>query len=171
MIVDPARDNNDTASGSNSNKNRNNSNNKKTATAVPNVFTDALTSHKLQRICGTVSLSTVSSLSIQVDSSRVTLSELPSFLPSLTSLTLDGSRVDTLRDLGTGFRNLTTISIEGLGLKDLEGFGGLGGLREARVRGNFIEGEPPSFAPNECLWITCTNTTLSHNSPTQYDRE
>jgi Leucine-rich repeat (LRR) protein len=98
--------------------------------AAHNVFDDALSDEKLWSICGTRQLSQVTQLSIIVDSSRIFLDDLPNYLPNLQSLTLDNSRIGSIRDLGTNLRGLVRLSMGECGLQGLEGIAALDSLRE-----------------------------------------
>ena len=89
-------------------------------------------------ICGTRNLTSVKQLTIAIDSSRVALDNLPDFLPNLTTLTLDNSLISSLRDLGTNFDKLQTISLSNLKLIDIDGIGSLTNLRELRLSNNLI---------------------------------
>ncbi|GMH73629.1 hypothetical protein TL16_g06245 [Triparma laevis f. inornata] len=120
--------------------------------ASHNVFDDALSDEKLWSICGTRHLSLVTQLSIIVDSSRIFLDDLPNYLPNLQSLTLDNSRIGSIRDLGTDLRGLVRLSMGECGLMGLEGIGALDSLRELRLSNNQITDLTP-LAMHETLQV------------------
>ncbi|GMH57308.1 hypothetical protein TrST_g8286 [Triparma strigata] len=120
--------------------------------AAHNVFDDALSDEKLWSICGTRQLSQVTQLSIIVDSSRIFLDDLPNYLPNLQSLTLDNSRIGSIRDLGTNLRGLVRLSMGECGLQGLEGIAALDSLRELRLSSNQISDLTP-LAMHETLQV------------------
>ena len=67
-------------------------------------------------------------------------------LPALQRLGLDGSRVGSLRDLGTGLRALVTLKLEDGGLRELDGASALPALRELLLPGNAIADATPLCA-------------------------
>ena len=77
---------------------------------------------------------------------------LPTFLPSLVSLTLDNSLISSLRDLGTQFTNLQTISLSNLKLTELDGISSLSNLRDLRLSNNLLSDLTP-LAMHETLQV------------------
>ncbi|XP_061706395.1 uncharacterized protein LOC133517206 [Cydia pomonella] len=73
---------------------------------------------------------------LRVIAEQVGLRRLPVLAPRLRELTLDGSAVATLRDLGIGLARLKILSINRCGLTSLDGVWGLGALRELHAAGN-----------------------------------
>ena len=61
---------------------------------------------------------------------------LGELLPSLRSLTLDGSHLNSLRDLGTRLQELTRLSIKKCGLTDLDGLNAFPSLQELDISDN-----------------------------------
>ena len=83
----------------------------------------------LIRISGKDDLSDVTELKLLVNSGHQSLLFIADFIPSLQSLSLDNSVILTVRDLGTGLRNLSYLSMNGCGLRDIDGIGALSGLQ------------------------------------------
>ena len=75
----------------------------------------------LQRICDTKDLSTVQSMTTQVDLLRHSPGALGDRLPALTELRLNGSIIHSLRDLGTTLRSLRVLWVSRCGLEDVGG--------------------------------------------------
>jgi hypothetical protein len=88
-------------------------------------------------------LSTVDRLQIQVNSSYQSLLDLNNFLPNLRELVLDSSTIVSIRDLGVGLRQLTTLSLNDCGLTDLDGVGVLTGLIKLSLMDNLITDVAP----------------------------
>jgi Leucine-rich repeat (LRR) protein len=56
---------------------------------------------------------------------------------------LDNSTIGSIRDLGVGMRCLTSLSLSGCGLHDLDGIGVLTGLQELNLSDNYISDVTP----------------------------
>ncbi|KAJ0179489.1 hypothetical protein K1T71_005201 [Dendrolimus kikuchii] len=76
---------------------------------------------------------------LRVIAERVGLRRLHVLAPRLRNLTLDGSALSSLRDLGIGLIHLKILSINRCGLYTLDGVWGLGALRELYAAGNRIQ--------------------------------
>lgn len=69
--------------------------------------------------------------------------------PLLRELTLDGSYVSSLRDLGCGLKNLKILRVNRCGLTSFDGTFGLESVEELYAADNLIETLCPcSFLPN-----------------------
>ncbi|XP_023938226.2 uncharacterized protein LOC112046014 [Bicyclus anynana] len=79
---------------------------------------------------------TIREAKLRVIAERVGLRRLHVLAPHLRSLTLDGSAISSLRDLGIGLVHLKILSINRCGLTSLDGIWGLGALRELYAAGN-----------------------------------
>lgn len=97
----------------------------------------------LRRVANQDNLSLVSEIEIRVNSSYQSLLDLSTFLPNLSSLTLDFSSIVSIRDLGVGLRQLETLSLKGCGLVDLDGIGVLTGLTRLLLQDNSITDVAP----------------------------
>ncbi|CAN0540702.1 unnamed protein product, partial [Ectocarpus sp. 12 AP-2014] len=75
----------------------------------------------------TLQLRDVSRLQIVIDSSKVSVEGVWDAVPKLHTLTLDGSLLESFRDLGVGLRHLNTLSLESSCVEDLDGIGALSG--------------------------------------------
>lgn len=94
----------------------------------------------------------VTRLALVVDSSQVSVEGVWDVVPNLHTLTLDGSRLLSFRDLGVGLRNLNTLSLESSFVEDLDGIAALSGLRELRLAHNRVSDMTP-LACHETLQI------------------
>ncbi|CAB1099920.1 unnamed protein product [Ectocarpus sp. CCAP 1310/34] len=94
----------------------------------------------------------VSRLQIVIDSSMVSIEGVWDAVPKLHTLTLDGSRLESFRDLGVGLRHLNTLSLESSCVEDLDGIGALSGLRELRLARNQVSDVTP-LACHGCLQV------------------
>jgi hypothetical protein len=92
----------------------------------------------LTKCTGSEDLSSLTHLSLQIDTSFQSIFQLSDFLPNLESLVLDNSTISTVRDLGVGLRCITSLSMSNCGLHDLDGIGVLLSLRELNISGNLI---------------------------------
>ncbi|KAI5645105.1 hypothetical protein NE865_02653 [Phthorimaea operculella] len=83
---------------------------------------------------------------LRVVAERVGLRRLHVLAPCLRSLTLDGSVIQSLRDLGIGLVHLKILSVNRCGLTSLDGIWGLSSLRELYAAHNRIEDLQPLAA-------------------------
>lgn len=88
-------------------------------------------------------LTRVEYLSLQIDTTTQSLLDLPDILPNLKHLVLDNSIISSIRDLGVGLRHITTLSLSGCGLYDIDGIGVLTGLQELSLSDNYISDITP----------------------------
>lgn len=84
----------------------------------------------LLELAGVDDLSQADSLQIVVNTTSSTVSHLSSLMPRLTELNLTGSVIDSVRDLGTGFRHLQVLWLARCGLRALDGIAALPSLKE-----------------------------------------
>lgn len=89
-------------------------------------------------VTGVKDVSRIEYISLQIDTSIQSLLDLPDLLPSIKHLVLDNSTISSIRDLGVGLRNLSSLSLSGCGLHDLDGIGVLTGLQELNLSDNYI---------------------------------
>ena len=97
----------------------------------------------LKRVCGEDNLDNVNSLELLVNTSEQSLLDVGDLLPNLQSLSLDNSVVLTIRDLGTCLRHLSQLSLNGCGLRDIDGIGAFSGLRILSLCDNLITDVSP----------------------------
>jgi hypothetical protein len=106
-------------------------------------------------------LSVVNRLQIQVNSSYQSLLDLNNFLPNLRELVLDSSTIVSIRDLGVGLRQLTTLSLNDCGLTDLDGIGVLTGLIQLSLMDNLIADVAPLAMHENIEDLNLRNNQLS----------
>lgn len=87
---------------------------------------------------GTNDMATMTQLYLFVTSSMFGLHRLHIFLPALTALNLDGSSLDSLRDLGAEL-NIKYLNISRCGLRSLDGINGMTMLQQLIADDNVIE--------------------------------
>ncbi|KAJ9505838.1 hypothetical protein QJQ45_026021 [Haematococcus lacustris] len=97
----------------------------------------------LRELAGVDRLEEATSLQAVIDTSVSTVSHLGSKLPSLLELNLNGSVLQSIRDLGTGFTQLHVLWVSRCGLTGLEGIGALPSLRELYASFNDISDLQP----------------------------
>ncbi|CAM9754942.1 unnamed protein product [Chrysoparadoxa australica] len=124
-----------------------------------------LTEDKLQRITGTRNLAEVKRLELGLDMKEMEMQGIGQLLPALQTLVLDTSKFTSFRDLGTGLRNLLTLSLESSRVADLDGICVLANLRELRLRRNAVDDLSPlaghdslrilDLADNKVIKFTC----------------
>lgn len=102
-----------------------------------------LTEAAICAAAGTRRVENVTKLALVIDSSKTFIESEWRAMPRLRTLTLDGSRLVSFRDLGVGLRNLKTLSLECSGVKDLDGIAALSGLRELRLARNRVSDVTP----------------------------
>nr|XP_019556972.2 uncharacterized protein LOC109426000 [Aedes albopictus] len=103
----------------------------------------------LRQAAGTSELHVVTEIKLKVISHLTSLQRIPFFIPNLRALTLEGSIVTTLRDLGCDMTSLVYLNVSRCSLKNLDGTSGLETLEELVADYNTIEEVGP-----------CTNLTM-----------
>ena len=99
---------------------------------------DEITAGFLAHHTGVADLSSVTDLTLQVDSTLQRVSEISTFLINLVTLRLDNSRLESLRTLGSGMRFLKVLYASRCDLVDLSGLTTLEQLEELYVSFNRI---------------------------------
>jgi Leucine-rich repeat (LRR) protein len=94
-------------------------------------------------VTGVKDVSRIEYISLQIDTTVQSLLELPELLPNVKHLVLDNSTIGSVRDLGVGLRYLTSLSLSGCGLHDIDGIGVLTGLQELNLSDNYISDLTP----------------------------
>ncbi|KXZ55146.1 hypothetical protein GPECTOR_3g296 [Gonium pectorale] len=121
-------------------------------------WTPELETAYLQQLAGVDQLEDAASLQLVVNTSTGgSIAHLGGTLPNLLELNLNGSVLDSLRDLGTGFRLLQVLWVSRCGLKGLDGLNGLPALRELYAAYNDITDLQPVDACQhlEVLDVEC----------------
>ncbi|XP_035431136.2 uncharacterized protein LOC118263324 [Spodoptera frugiperda] len=98
---------------------------------------------------------------LRVVADRVGLRRLHVLSPRLRILTLDGSALSSLRDLGIGLVHLKILSINRCGLSSLDGVWGLGNLRELFAAGNRIQDLQPLAALQKLHTLNLADNPIS----------
>ncbi|GIL85203.1 hypothetical protein Vretimale_10809 [Volvox reticuliferus] len=112
----------------------------------------------LQQLAGVERLEDATSLQLVVNTAAGgSVAHLGGTLPNLIELNLNGSTIDSLRDLGTGFQLLQVLWVSRCGLKALDGLNGLPSLRELYAAYNDITDLQPvdSCQHLEILDVEC----------------
>jgi hypothetical protein len=98
----------------------------------------------LQHLAGVDRLEDASSLQLVVNTATGgSIAYLGRTLLKLHELNLNGSTLESLRDLGTGFRLLQILWVSRCGLRDLDGLSGLPALRELYAAYNDVSDLQP----------------------------
>ncbi|CAG9802413.1 unnamed protein product [Chironomus riparius] len=97
----------------------------------------------LRQVTGKSDIATVEQVKLRIISSAISLQRLPYFMPHLRHLTLEGSLLFSLRDLGCDLTSLAYLNISRCGLKSLDGTNGLSTLIELVADHNQIEDAGP----------------------------
>ncbi|CAH1635336.1 unnamed protein product [Spodoptera littoralis] len=98
---------------------------------------------------------------LRVVADRVGLRRLHVLSPRLRTLTLDGSALSSLRDLGIGLVHLKILSISRCGLSSLDGVWGLSNLRELFAAGNRIQDLQPLAALQKLHTLNLADNPIS----------
>ncbi|KAJ3276172.1 Leucine-rich repeat-containing protein 56 [Terramyces sp. JEL0728] len=102
------------------------------------LFENYLTREKLKRITGADELENVEFLELKVDSRKTGLGEIGINLLGLQQLKLNNSYIPMVRELGTGYTNLTVLWMARCNLEDLDGIGSFTQLKELYLAYNRI---------------------------------
>ncbi len=94
-------------------------------------------------ITGIKDITRIEYISLQIDTNFQSILDLSDLLPNLKHLVLDNSTIGSIRDLGVGLRGITSLSLSGCGLKDIDGIGVLTGLQELCLTDNYISDISP----------------------------
>lgn len=87
---------------------------------------------------GTDDMATMTQIDLLLSSSMFGLHRLNVFLPSLTALNLDGSSLDSLRDLGSEL-SIKYLNVSRCGLRGLDGINGMQSVEQLVADNNKIE--------------------------------
>uniref|UniRef100_A0A8C5XL97 Leucine rich repeat containing 56 n=1 Tax=Microcebus murinus TaxID=30608 RepID=A0A8C5XL97_MICMU len=98
---------------------------------------------RLQALAGVDDLQLVRVLEMSVDTREGSLGNFGVHLPNLDQLKLNGSRLGSLRDLGTSLGRLQVLWLARCGLNDLDGIGSFPALKELYVSYNNISDLSP----------------------------
>eukprot|EP01138_Halocafeteria_seosinensis_P013452 gb/GECG01013738.1/.p1 GENE.gb/GECG01013738.1/~~gb/GECG01013738.1/.p1 ORF type:complete len:717 (+),score=92.06 gb/GECG01013738.1/:1-2151(+) len=104
---------------------------------------EAITPAILIQLTGVQDLEVVQKVQLGINTSDVSASALGEYLPNLRSLTLDGSVMSSIRDLGTKLRNLRFLFIANCGVTDLDGICALEALEELHAPYNRVSDAAP----------------------------
>eukprot|EP00192_Tetraselmis_astigmatica_P008052 CAMPEP_0117679758 /NCGR_PEP_ID=MMETSP0804-20121206/17982_1 /TAXON_ID=1074897 /ORGANISM="Tetraselmis astigmatica, Strain CCMP880" /LENGTH=671 /DNA_ID=CAMNT_0005489195 /DNA_START=489 /DNA_END=2504 /DNA_ORIENTATION=- len=91
-----------------------------------------------KRVAGCQDISTLTILCMTVDTSELSISRIGQHMPSLVELKLNHSHILSVRDLGTGLKNLQVLWLSRVGLQRLDGVSAMPSLRELYVSFNHI---------------------------------
>ena len=105
-------------------------------------------------------LSSISYLTLTIDTWKQSVYDLHLFLPNLQHLVLDGSIISSVRDLGIGLRFLQSLSLSGCGLIDIDGIGVLTGLKDLCLSDNTISDVTP-LAMHENIQVSLIDNFFS----------
>lgn len=97
-----------------------------------------------RKVSGTHELQSITEVNLKLSSSMVCIQRLEVFLPNLVSLNLDGSSLNSLRDLGTGLV-IKYLNVSRCGLANLDGTNGLTSLIHLVAESNTIRDVSPVF--------------------------
>ena len=115
----------------------------------------------LKHATGEEDLSTITSISIVIDTSIQSIHSLNELVPNLQELILDGSKISSIRDLGVGLKTLTSLSLADCALSDLDGIGALSGLKILNLSNNALT-EVVSLALHDNLEVPVATNFRSY---------
>ncbi|XP_039746246.1 uncharacterized protein LOC120624010 [Pararge aegeria] len=107
---------------------------------------------------------TIREAKLRVIAERVGLRRLHVLAPRLRSLTLDGSAISSLRDLGIGLVHLKKLSINRCGLTSLDGIWGLGALKELHAAANRLSELHPLAAMQKIHTLNLADNPIEESS-------
>ena len=86
-----------------------------------NIQENEINEEYVRKVTDKEDLNSVDFIQLKVDSGLQSLFSLSELTPNLVSLVLDESTIGSVRDIGTGFKDLMSLSINSCGLYDLDG--------------------------------------------------
>ncbi|CAK1551970.1 unnamed protein product [Leptosia nina] len=101
---------------------------------------------------------------LRVVAERVGLRRLHVLAPRLRTLTLDGSAISSLRDLGIGLTHLKVLSVNRCSLTSLDGIWGLSTLRELHAAGNRLRDLHPLAVLQKLHTLNLADNPLEESS-------
>ncbi|XP_006893401.1 PREDICTED: leucine-rich repeat-containing protein 56 [Elephantulus edwardii] len=104
----------------------------------PHLLEDFLSPSQLRSLARVDDLHAVTVLELCVDAHQNSLGNFGVHLPNLSQLKLNGSRLTSVRDLGTSLGRLQVLWLSRCGLRDLDGIGSFQALKELFVSYNNI---------------------------------
>ncbi|KAI8918539.1 hypothetical protein DFJ77DRAFT_530622 [Powellomyces hirtus] len=105
---------------------------------VEDLVNGFLSSEKLIALTGAQDLNNVHFLEMKVDIRRTSLGSLGKLLPELQHIKLNNSYIPSIRDIGSGFTNLTVLWMARCDLSDLDGIASMFSLEEVYLAHNEI---------------------------------
>ncbi|KAJ3175980.1 hypothetical protein HDU87_005645 [Geranomyces variabilis] len=105
---------------------------------VEDLVNGFLSSEKLMTLTGAQDLTNVHLLEMKVDVRKTSLGSLGKLLPELEHLKLSNSHIPAIRDIGSGFHNLTVLWMARCELSDLDGIDSMSCLEELYLAYNEI---------------------------------
>jgi Leucine-rich repeat (LRR) protein len=124
-------------------ENKGNNDNDQLQCELENILALRIDEDYIVSVTGVKDVSRIEYISLQIDTTVQSLLELPELLPNVKHLVLDNSTIGSVRDLGVGLRHLTSLSLSGCGLHDIDGVGVLTGLQELNLSDNYISDLSP----------------------------
>lgn len=116
------------------------------------IFDNMISEEYILKACDVSSVEGLTSVKLVIDTSYQSLLDLGDIVKSLETLTLDGSYISSVRDLGTGLRGLLRLSLDNCGLSELDGIGMLSNLIDLSVRDNQVS-DITSLAMHETIQV------------------
>jgi Leucine-rich repeat (LRR) protein len=111
-----------------------------------------ITEEYILKACDVPTVEGLTAVKLVVDTSYQSLLDLGDIVKNLENLTLDGSYISSVRDLGTGLRGLLRLSLDNCALSELDGIGMLSNLIELSVRDNQLS-DITSLAMHESIQV------------------
>ncbi|XP_046748825.1 leucine-rich repeat-containing protein 56 [Diprion similis] len=116
------------------------------------------------QVTGQTDLIGITNVKLKVVSGQAGLHRLSEYTPHLTTLTLDGSCIATLRDLGSSLKSLSTLSVARCSMKHLDGVWGFRSLQELNARDNFISDPSPCSGVRKLSKLDLSNNQITNLS-------
>ncbi|KAL3267524.1 hypothetical protein HHI36_011647 [Cryptolaemus montrouzieri] len=90
------------------------------------------------KVTATEDLQTITQLKLKVITREISLQQLSIYTPALRELTLDGSYVSSLRDLGCGLKNLKILRLNRCSLNHFDSVSSIENLEEIYATDNYL---------------------------------
>ena len=106
-------------------------------------YGSVVSAQEVEEASGGQHLDDIVRLVFRLDTTEKSISSLGVLVPNLKELTLDHSRIASIRDLGVDMRNLRAISLNDCAIQELDGIGALMNLEMLSLRSNSISDVSP----------------------------
>lgn len=110
---------------------------------VAAAYGSLLTAEQIEEASGGMALENTVQLSLRIDTSKQSVSNIGNLLPNLRELCLDSSSIASIRDLGIALKRLKVLSMNDCAISELDGISALSSLEILLLKSNSISDISP----------------------------